>query len=121
VPGFMSNELELTIENHTILLTGFNVNVKRRFIFKNIEKSPVFQRSLVMPVDAASNTVSARYQPGLIQIICLKQMVPRSYHKNYLLQRRRVKINDEKHEKVGFKKRVQDFVTRVLTFESISS
>lgn len=120
VPGFMDHELDLCVENDTIVLKGFTVTSKRKFVFKSVEKRLVFQHTMMMPGDAGSNTLTARYQPGLLQIVCLRQKVYTQMHKHYLVQRRKVKIGSERISKVGLKGRIKNFISRVLTFESIA-
>jgi len=120
VPGFMDHELDLCIENDSIVLKGFNVTSKRKFVFRNVEKKLIFQRSMMIPQDAGSNTITARYQPGLLQVVCLRQKVLNTMHKHYLVQRRKIRIGSERISKVGFRGRIKNFITRVLTFESIS-
>lgn len=120
VPGFMDHELDLCVENDSIVLKGFNVTSTRKFVFKNVEKKLIFQHSMMMPGDAGSNTLTARYQPGLLQIVCLRQKVYTHMHKHYLVQRRKVKIGTDRVAKMGLGARIKNFISRALTFESIA-
>lgn len=93
VPGFKPANLDLRAQGDTLFLRGFEVTKKRRPFFTSIEKIPIFQRSLVLPTDVAPNTISARYVPGLVQIICPKQIVSSMHYRDhYLVATRRIKI-----------------------------
>lgn len=102
VPGFKPENLELEADNDTLILRGFEITKQRRFLFTRITKIPVFQRSLVMPLDVAPNTIAASYHPGVVKVTCPKQLIPFNHNRNhYLVQSRKIKIQ-EKGEKNGF-------------------
>lgn len=96
VPGFKPEQLELIAQDDTLKLRGFEITKVRKFLFTQITKIPVFQRSLIMPIDTAPNTVSAYYDLGTVKIICPKQMIPFDHNKkHYLVQKRKIKIQSK--------------------------
>lgn len=100
VPGFKPAHLDLRAQGDTLFLRGFEVTKKRRPFFTSIEKIPIFQRSLVLPTDVAPNTISARYVPGLVQIICPKQILSSMHHRDhYLVATRKIKIQQGTDDK----------------------
>ncbi|MBI1183730.1 Hsp20 family protein [bacterium] len=95
VPGFKPDNLELHIEDDSLILRGFDVEKRRRLFWTQITKSTIFQRTLVMPADVAPNTISAHYQPGLVQVVCPRQIIPFGHYRNhYLVQKRKIKIQN---------------------------
>ncbi|MFY0674905.1 MAG: Hsp20/alpha crystallin family protein [Bacteroidia bacterium] len=93
VPGFKSNNLQLVAENDVLILRGFEIQKEKGLLRTKIIKIPVFQRTLVLPPDAAPNTISAQYLPGILKITCPKQAIPFNHNrKHYLVQTRRIRI-----------------------------
>lgn len=110
VPGFKPDKLDLRVEGDTLILRGFEITKQQRLFWTNIIKIPVFQRSLLLPIDAASNTISAQYKPGVVKVVCPKQMVPLAHHKShYLVQTRKIKIQEITHKKGWFLQLMQRF------------
>ncbi len=93
VPGFLPEKLDLIVDRDSLILRGYEITKQRRFLFTRITKIPVFQRTLVMPLDVAPNTISAHYSPGIIKVVCPKQLIPFDHNRHhYLVQKRKIKI-----------------------------
>ena len=93
VPGFKAASLELLAENDVLILRGFEITEQKKLFITRVTKIPVFQRTMVLPVDAAPNTISAQYLPGIVKVICPKQAIPFNHNRNhYLVQSRKIKI-----------------------------
>jgi HSP20 family molecular chaperone IbpA len=95
VPGFKSANLELVAENDLLILRGFEITKQKRLLLTRVTKIPIFQRTLVLPPDAAPNTISAQYLPGIVKVTCPRQAISFNHNRNhYLVQSRKIKIKE---------------------------
>ena len=95
VPGFKAASLELLAENDVLILRGFEITEQKKLFITRVTKIPVFQRTMVLPADAAPNTISAQYLPGIVKVTCPRQAIPFNHNRNhYLVQSRKIKIKE---------------------------
>ena len=116
VPGFHSHELTLSVDKDLLVLKGFKEqNVGNGTVTNKSEtKIAVFQRTFVLPNDVGSNTISASYQPGLVHVVCLRQLIPSNHHKHFLVQNRKIRISSGSGPQKGWFTRFRDFFQRLL-------
>lgn len=115
VPGFHSHELTLKVEKDLLILKGFKEEERRdqNHPSKNEKKVAVFQRTFVLPNDVGSNTINANYQPGLVHVVCLRQLIPSNHQKHFLIHSRRIKITSGQSAKQSWFSQIKAFLNRL--------
>jgi HSP20 family protein len=83
IPGMKKNEIEVSVENHTLTLSGErkeDAEIKQRDYFRHERSGESFCRSITLPTTVDAEKIDAKYENGVLTLSIPKTQEAKAKH-----------------------------------------